>query len=120
MTQALQLNTYLPSFFAFLFRNLVANRPHHNAGVVTVIQNKVCHIFHGPFLKETGIAVLTLRINPHIERLGHHHHTQRVTNVHLPRGRHIVTGANGVTAHLLQHINLTNQGRLINGSAKRS
>ena len=76
VADVLQVAGYLAPFLAPLLRNLVAYRPHHDGGVITVSQHEVRHIPVAPLLEETGIAVLALRIDPHVEALRHHHHTQ--------------------------------------------
>ena len=61
---------------AALFGNLVAYRPHHDRRVVAVGPHQRLHVAVAPFLEETGIAVLALGVDPHVERLGHDHHAQ--------------------------------------------
>ena len=83
MAKPLQLDADLASLLAPLLRNLVTYRPHHNRRVIAVIEHEVSNILLSPLAEEAGIAVLAFRIEPHVERLGHHHHTHRVANLHL-------------------------------------
>ena len=120
MTESLQLNAQLATFLAPLLWNLVAYRPHHDRRMVSVIQNKIGDILHSPLAEMTSVAILALRINPHIKRLSHHHHAQRIAEFHLPSRWHIVRRTNGITSHCLHHLNLTNQRRLVDCSAQRA
>ena len=114
----LQVAGYLAPFLAPLFGNLVADAPHHDGGVVAVGAHEVLDIAVAPLLEEPRIAVLALRIDPHIETLGHHHHTHRVADIHLHLTRHIVRRADGVAAHLLHRLDLAYQGGLVDGSTQ--
>ena len=61
---------------AALLRNLVTYRPHDDTRMVAVGEYEVLDVFLPPVLEEAGIAVLALRIEPHVKTLGHHHHAQ--------------------------------------------
>ena len=69
-----------------------------------------------PVVEETRITILALGIDPHVETLGHDHHTERVAEIHLHLTRHIVRGADGVAAHILQRFDLTDKGTLVDSS----
>ena len=90
MAQLLQMAGYLTAFLATLFGDLIADAPHDDARVVSVDKHEVRDISVGPLVKETGIAILALRIEPHVETLGHDHHTQRVADIHLHLTRHVM------------------------------
>ena len=51
--------------------------------MIAMVQHQIGDVLHGPFLEEARIAVLALGIKPHVKRLGHDHHTHRITNLHL-------------------------------------
>ena len=76
MTDILQMLGNLHTLLAPLLRNLVADAPHDDARMVAMVLHKICDIPVTPFLEELGVAILALRINPHIEALCHHHHTE--------------------------------------------
>ena len=59
-----------------MFGYLVADAPHDDGGVVAVGEHEVGDIARGPLVEEAGVAVLALGIDPHVETLGHDHHTQ--------------------------------------------
>ena len=67
VAEVLQSDGNLAAFLAALLRNLVAYRPHHDAGMVAVGQYEIGDVFVGPLTEEAGVAILALRINPHIE-----------------------------------------------------
>ena len=100
-----------------LFGNLITYRPHDDGGMVAVGQHQVLNVLLPPVVEETGIAVLALRIDPHVETLGHHHHTERVAEVHLHLRGHIMRGTDSVATHVLHGLDLTDEGTLVDGSA---
>ena len=75
-------------------------------------------ILIAPLLEELGITILALRINPHIETLCHHHHTEGIADFHLHGRRHVVGCTDGVATHLLHHLDLTDKGCLVLCSAQ--
>ena len=103
-----------------LLRYLIAYRPHHYRGVVAMVEHEVGNVLVSPLLEEARIAVLALRIYPHIERLRHDHHTHRVAYLHLHGRRHVVGSTDGITSHILQYAYLADESRLVDGSAQRS
>ena len=120
VAEALQADGDEATFGRALLGNLVANAPHHDAGVVAISQNQVGDILLGPLVEEAGVAVLALGVKPHVEALGHHHHTQRVADVHLHLRRHVVRGADGIAPHGLHRLDLADKGRLVDGGAQRA
>ena len=83
-------------------------------------EHEVGDVARGPLVEEAGVAVLALGIDPHVETLGHDHHAQRVAEVHLQLGGHVVGGADGIAAHLFHRLDLTDEGGLVDGGAQRS
>ena len=78
-----------------------------------MVFHQIGDILIAPLLEELGVAVLALRINPHIETLCHHHHTEGIADFHLHGRRHIVGCTDGVATHLLHHLDLTDKGCLV-------
>ena len=72
-----------------------------------------------PLLEEAGVAVLALGVDPHVERLGHDHHAQRVANLHLHLARHVVRCTDGIAAHVFHGLHLADEGGLVDGSTQR-
>ena len=85
-----------------------------------MVQHEVFNILVSPLAEETGVTVLALGINPHVERFGHHHHTQRVVDLHLHRRRHVVARSNSVATHLLQNLHLAYERSFVDGSSQRA
>ena len=120
MTDILQMLGYLHTLLAPLLRNLVTDTPHNDARMVAMVLHQIGHIPVAPLLEELGVAILALRINPHIEALSHYHHTERVADFHLHGRRHIVGCTDGVTTHLLHRLDLTDECRLVLCSSQRT
>ena len=74
VAETLQADADLSAYLAVLLRNFVADRPHHDGGVVAVGLHQIGDVLLGPLVEETGIAVLAFGVLPHVETLGHHHH----------------------------------------------
>ena len=118
MTDILQMLGYLHTLLAPLLRNLVTDAPHHDARMVAMVFHQIGDILIAPLLEELGVAVLALRINPHIEALCHDHHTEGIAEFHLQGRRHIVGGTDGIATHLLHHLDLADEGSLVLCSAQ--
>ena len=78
-----------------------------------MVFHQIGDILVAPLLEELGVTVLALRINPHIEALCHHHHTEGITDFHLQGRRHVVGSTDGVATHLLHHLDLTDESCLV-------
>ena len=120
VAEILQILRELTASGVVLFRNLVTYRPHDDGRMVAVGQHEVLDILLPPLLEETGVAVLALGVDPHVEALGHHHHTEGVAEVHLHLRGHVVRGADGVAAHVLQGLDLADEGTLVDGGTQRA
>ena len=118
MDESLQTDAELTAHLAALLGNLVADGPHDDAGVVAVGYDEVGDVTVGPLVEEACVAVLALRVAPHVERLGHDHHAQRVADVHLHLARHVVSRADGVAAHVLQNLDLADERGLVDGGTE--
>ena len=120
VAEVLQVGSNLGTLLAPLLGNLVAYRPHHDTRVAAVGQHQIGDILVGPLTEKACVAVLALRIDPHVEALSHDHHTQRVTDVHLPLARHVMRGAYGVAAHGLHRLDLADKRGLVHGGTERT
>ena len=85
-----------------------------------MMPHKGLHVLVGPFVEEPCIAVPALGIDPHIEALRHHHHSQRVAELHQEFRRHIVCRADGIRPHVLHALYPAYQGRLVLCRTERS
>ena len=120
MADVLQTSCDGDALLAPLFRYLVADGVHHQRGMVAVVAYEVLDVLVGPLVEEAGVAVLALRIAPHVEALGHDHHAQRVVDLHLHCRRHVVGRADGVAAHVFENLHLADERRLVDSGAERS
>ena len=64
-----------------LFEHLISYAPHEDAGMVAVAQDEVGQVALMPFVKETGIVVLSLFAPPHIKRLVHDDESHGVAHI---------------------------------------
>ena len=84
---------------------LVAHRPQNHAGRVAIALD------HGGKLRQA------LGAGTHLPGLAHHHHAHAVAAVDPLRRGHVVRGAHGVAAHLLEHRQTVPLQRVGNGCA---
>ena len=96
-----------------LFEYLVAYAPHEDRGMIAVAQYKVGEVALCPFVKKSGIVVLSLASAPHIKRLIHDYKSHRVTHGEQFGRWRIMRAAYGVGAHLLQYAKLAMKGIFI-------
>ena len=66
------------------------------------------------------VIVVGLAVVPDVKRLDHHHHTHLITEFDEFGCGHIVAGADRITAHILQHLNLVTQCVLVDSGAERT
>ena len=111
-------------FHAFLLvsllRNLIAYAPHDDGRMVAMMEQEVGDILLSPFIEEACVAVLALRILPHVKAFRHHHHAHGVADLHLHLGRHIVCGADSVASHVLHQPYLAYERGFVDSGAERS
>ena len=125
MDEVLHPQCIFKAYFIALIRNFVADRIHDVRCVVAVEQHEVGDVAFPPslaiavdmlgidLLEETGIAVLALRIDPHVERLCHHHHSHFIADVHLPWARCVVGSADSIAAYILEQGDLATESGLV-------
>ena len=85
-----------------------------------MVEHEIGDVAVAPLLEEAGIAVLAFGIDPHVETLGHGHHTHRVAEVHQQGGGHVVGASDGVASHLLQLADALDEGGLVLGGTERT
>ena len=88
--------------------------------MVAVLTKHVHHVTLGPLVEETVIAAVTLGHIPFVKGFQHHHEAHLVAQLHQLGGRHVVTGADGIAAHVLEHGQLVADGVLIDGRPQRT
>ena len=103
-----------------LVGHFVAYAPHHDARVVAEPADEVHQIALGPLAELLVVAVFDLLRLPLVERFGHDHHARFVAYFDQLRSRHVVRGAYGVAAHLLQQPDPVPDRRLVHDAAQRS
>ena len=72
MNEVLHRLQHLRTLAVALLGNLISQAPHHDTRMQTVGKYQILQIALPPVVIKTAITVLTLRIDPHIERLCHH------------------------------------------------
>ena len=85
-----------------LLQHLVTYRPHKDARMVAVAQDEVGEVALMPLVEEAGIVVLGFAAAPHIKRLVHDNEAHRVAHIEQFGSRRVMTGTDGIDAHLLQ------------------
>ena len=115
LQEARQLRAYIA---VPLVGHLVADAPHHDAGVVAEVAQQVHQVFLRPFIEEEVVAVGHLRALPAVEGFGHQHHAHFVAGFHQFGGRHVVRGADGVATHVLQDAHLAADAGLVGDAAQ--
>lgn len=120
MAEVLQVFGNHPALIAPLLWDLVADAPHDDGGMVAVRLHECRDILVAPGLEEPCVAILTFRVDPHVEALRHDHHAEGVAHIHLHLRGEIVRGTDGVAAHLLQLLYLSDNSGFVHGSAERT
>ena len=77
-------------------------------------------VFVRPLIEQSGVAVLFLRDCPSVCQLVHHEESHPVAEVEEFRRRRIVGCADGVAAHLSEHVQPSHPRRLVPGGSERS
>ena len=93
----------------------VADAPQNHRRVVAVTVHHVHQVALRPFVEVLAVAVFHFGLFPLVERLHDEHDAHFIGQAHQLRGRHVVGGAHGVGAHLLQQRQLAAQGRRVHG-----
>ena len=111
--------TFQPSGVRLL-EDLVPDAPHHDARVVPVAPDHVAQVALAPLGEVLAVAVLDLRLAPHVEGLVQDEEAHPVGGVEqLGRGR-VVARADGVRAHALQDLELALDRAPVDGGAERA
>ena len=117
--EVLEHDELLDAVGAPLRGHLVAGAPHDHGGRVAVVLDHVGNILSGPVLEDGAVAVGRLGTEtPVVERLDHEHHAHLVAQLDQLGGGHIVGGADGVDAHILEELYLMAQGRTVDGGSE--
>ena len=88
-------------FLNALLRNLVADRPHHDARMVAPEADELPKILFPPIVVEKVVSVRALRHTPAVERLRHHHHPHFVADFKNATRGSVVRRAYRIASHLL-------------------
>ena len=111
---------HLPAVRLRLLEDLVPDAPHHDARVVAVPPDHVAQVALAPLGEVLAVAVLDLRLAPHVEGLVQDEEAHPVGGVQqLGRGR-VVARADGVRAHALQDLELALDRPAVDGRAERA
>ena len=71
-----------------------------------------------PFVEEEVIAIGHFRAFPAVKGFGHQHHTHLVAGLHQFGGGHVVRGADGIAAHVLQDAYLSADAGYVGDAAQ--
>ncbi|MNB80440.1 hypothetical protein D3C75_272030 [compost metagenome] len=99
--------------------DFVADAPHDQARTVPVAPDPAGNIPSPPFREKTGVVVRRLAALPHVKRFRNDQHAQLIGQLHQLNCRHVMGGADGIHAHLLQQHNLPAQRCHINCCPQR-
>ena len=111
---------HLVAFGRTLRGHFVADAPHHHGGRVAILPQEVDHVAFRPFVEVAVIAVLALGDVPLVEGFEHHHEAHLLTELHEFGGGHVVGGADGVAAHVLEDGELVAEGTHIDRRPERA
>src|SRR5207249_10183039 len=104
---------FLGDFLAFgraLLADFITGAPENDARVIAIAPKLRAPILLMPVVEQEMIVVLFLATFPTIERFIHHQKAHAVSQLKQLRRGWIVTGANGVDAHLFQNLELPLEG----------
>ena len=88
--------------------------------MIAVRQHQMGEVALAPFVEILRVTVLAFGIAPHVETLGHDHHSQRVVHLHLHLRGQVVGGSYGISSHVLQRLDLTDERCLVERRTKRA
>ena len=102
-----------PAAAVSLFSAFVADTPENHGRMVAVSVNEGRQVFLRPLLKELGITVGLFGVGPGVREFVHHQEAHPVAEVQEFRCRRVVAGADGVAAHLPEHLKAAHPGVLV-------
>ena len=80
-------------------RDLIANTPHDNRGMIAVSADPAAYILLHPFLEKSGIIIRILCHLPHIERFGYDQKSHLIRQFHQFHSGHIVGSPHSIDTH---------------------
>ena len=98
--------------------DFVADRPHHDAGVVAEMVEHIHHVALRPLVEKAAVAVVALAPVPFIEGFAHDHEAHGVAQFDEFGRGHVVGGADGVAAHVAQQKQLAADGIAADGGTE--
>ena len=101
-----------------LVGHLVADAPHHDAGIVAEVVQQIHQVLLCPFVEEEVIAIGHFRAFPAVKGFGHQHHTHLVAGLHQFGGGHVVRGTDGIAAHVFQDAYLSADAGYVGDAAQ--
>ena len=101
-------------------RDLVANTPHDNRGVIAIPADPAADILLHPLLEKSGVIIWILRHLPHVKGFGQYQKSHLVRQFHHFHCRHVVRSPQGIDAHGTHEFELTVHGFLVESRSQRS
>ena len=101
-------------------RDLVANAPHDNRGVIAVPADPAAYILLHPILEKSGVIIWILRHLPHVKGFRQYQKSHLVRQFHHFHCRHVVRSPQGIDAHGTHEFKLTAHGFLVESHAQCS
>ena len=94
-------------------RDLIADAPHNNRGVIAVPADPATDILLHPVLEKSGVIIWILRHLPHVKGFGQYQKSHLVRQLHHFHRRHVVGSPQGIDAHGTHEVELTAHGFLV-------
>ena len=101
-------------------RDLIANTPHDNRGMIAVSANPAAYILLHPFLEKSGIIIRILCHLPHIERFGYDQKSHLIRQFHQFHSGHIMGSPHSIDTHGSHEVEFTAHGFFVKSCSQRS
>ena len=101
-------------------RNLVANTPHDNRGVIAVPADPAADILLHPILEKSGVIIWIFRHLPHVKGFGQYQKSHLVRQFHHFCRRHVVRSPQSINAHGTHEFEFTTHGFLVESRSQCS
>ena len=120
MEEVLQLRHDLNAIRQHLVPYFITAGPHHHRCIVAVLLHHIRDIFLPPVVEFFVVIILRFAVVPYVKRLDHHHQAHLVTEFYEFRCGHVMTRADGIASHRLEHRELVTQRIFMHRRAERT
>ena len=101
-------------------RDLIADAPHDNSGVIAVPADPATDILLHPVLEKSGVIIWILRHLPHVKGFGQYQKSHLVRQLHHFHRRHVVRSPQGIDAHGTHEVEFAAHGFFVESRAQCS